>query len=294
MERHPRVLVVDDDEPVRHMVAMAFRFDGFDVGEAGDGVQAIAQVEMFHPDVVVLDIMMPRMDGLSTLGHLRQQPGTTDLPVVLLSAKAAPTDIAIGMRAGANDYVTKPFVTDELLERARKAMQEPTSTSRARIAATSDSPGAVRRTMQPSEARLPTPPPRIVPPRPAADAPPRPAAEAPRPAPEAPPRPAAAPVAPSSPPPPAPRPPSPPPPRLPAPKPPAPKPPASPPRTAAATAPIAPPPVTTAPAAAMPANEAPPRQPPPGRGVEAWLRAIFTLCLIISLELIVVIVLLAR
>jgi CheY-like chemotaxis protein len=95
------------------------------VASAGDGLEAIIQVGMFNPDVVVLDIMMPRMDGLTVLGHLRRQPTTAALPVVLLSAKADSTDISIGLRAGASDYVTKPFEGDDLLQRTRKALVTP-------------------------------------------------------------------------------------------------------------------------------------------------------------------------
>lgn len=125
MEAAPKVLVVDDDEPIRRMVALAFELEGFDVATASDGIEAIVQAESFHPDVMVLDIMMPRMDGLTVLGHLRKQPGTAGVRVLLLSAKADSTDITIGRRAGASDYVTKPFETDDLLERARAVMERP-------------------------------------------------------------------------------------------------------------------------------------------------------------------------
>jgi CheY-like chemotaxis protein len=122
VEETPRVLIVDDDEPIRRMLSLSFELDGFEVASAGDGLEAIIQVGLFSPDVVVLDIMMPRMDGLTALGHLRRQPETADLPVVLLSAKADSTDIAIGMRAGASDYVTKPFEADDLVTRIRKVI----------------------------------------------------------------------------------------------------------------------------------------------------------------------------
>lgn len=107
------------------MVSLAFELEGFDVATASDGIEAIVQAESFRPDVMVLDIMMPRMDGLTVLGHLRKQPGTARIPVVLLSAKADSTDITIGRRAGASDYVTKPFETDDLLDRARTVMAQP-------------------------------------------------------------------------------------------------------------------------------------------------------------------------
>ena len=123
----PRVLIVDDDEPIRRMVALAFELEGFEVEMAADGMDGIVKAELFAPDVMILDIMMPRMDGLTTLAHLRQQPATARLPVLLLSAKADSTDIAIGLRAGASDYVTKPFETDDLITRAGEAINRPAS-----------------------------------------------------------------------------------------------------------------------------------------------------------------------
>lgn len=125
MEQLQRVLVVDDDDAIRTMVSFAFELEGYDVATASDGIEAIAAVEKFLPDVMVLDIMMPRMDGLTVLNHLRNKPSTARVPVVLLSAKADSADVAIGRRAGASDYITKPFETEDLLERARRAMQEP-------------------------------------------------------------------------------------------------------------------------------------------------------------------------
>ncbi|GAC1319403.1 MAG: hypothetical protein NVSMB12_18670 [Acidimicrobiales bacterium] len=123
------MLVVDDDDNIRSIVSLAFQLEGFEVASACDGIEAIAVVESFRPDVMVVDIMMPRLDGLSVLGRLRADVGTAQIPVVLLSAKADSADVAIGRRAGASDYVTKPFDTDELLERVQKAMVAPVPVS---------------------------------------------------------------------------------------------------------------------------------------------------------------------
>lgn len=120
---------MDDDDNIRSIVSLAFQLEGFEVASACDGIEAIAVVESFHPDVMVVDIMMPRLDGLSVLGRLRADVGTSQIPVVLLSAKADSADVAIGRRAGASDYVTKPFDTDELLERVQKAMVAPVPAS---------------------------------------------------------------------------------------------------------------------------------------------------------------------
>src|SRR5260370_21875223 len=117
----PRILIVDDELQVRRVVGLAFELEGFDVASAADGAEGIAQVQLFHPDVVIMDIMMPRVDGLTALSHLRQQPASANLPILLLSAKADSADVAIGMRAGADDYVTKPFDLEDLLARASAA-----------------------------------------------------------------------------------------------------------------------------------------------------------------------------
>ncbi|HWW52744.1 MAG TPA: response regulator [Acidimicrobiales bacterium] len=117
----PRILIVDDELQVRRVVGLAFELEGFDVASAADGAEGIAQVQLFHPDVVIMDIMMPRVDGLTALSHLRQQPASANVPILLLSAKADSADVAIGMRAGADDYVTKPFDLEDLLARATAA-----------------------------------------------------------------------------------------------------------------------------------------------------------------------------
>jgi CheY-like chemotaxis protein len=159
VDRPSRVLVVDDDEPVRHMLALTFELEGFDVAQAADGLDAIVRIGLFDPDVVVLDIMMPRMDGLTVLGHLRRQAATATLPVVLLSAKADSTDIAIGMRAGASDYVTKPFEADDLLERTRRALA---AAPRTALVPASAPPPAPAPPSGPTPPTPPLPPPRAL------------------------------------------------------------------------------------------------------------------------------------
>jgi CheY-like chemotaxis protein/phosphohistidine swiveling domain-containing protein len=131
-----RVLIVDDELAVRRVVGLAFELEGFEVASASDGAEGIAQVQLFRPDVVIMDIMMPRVDGLTALSHLRQQEATANVPVLLLSAKADSADVAIGMRAGADDYVTKPFELDDLVNRARSLAAAPRHATRARPAAT--------------------------------------------------------------------------------------------------------------------------------------------------------------
>ena len=111
------VLVVDDDPVVQRLLQVNFEMEGFRVVMAGDGVAGLEQVRTERPDVVVLDVMMPGMDGLAVTAALRADPATAGVPVLLLSAKAQGPDIAAGEASGADAYVTKPFDPLELVSR---------------------------------------------------------------------------------------------------------------------------------------------------------------------------------
>lgn len=109
------VLIADDEEAIRSLLSLALEAEGFDVLHAQDGVEAIEIAEEHRPDLVVMDMMMPRMGGLNALAHLRRRPSTADLPVVLLTARSSDDDILEGWRAGADYYLTKPFDLGALL-----------------------------------------------------------------------------------------------------------------------------------------------------------------------------------
>ena len=115
----PHVLIVDDEREIREMLALTFELEGFDVTTAADGHAALAAIEQDPPDVVILDIMMPRLDGLTVLHRIKENDDTKRIPVMLLSAKAAPHDVEMGMRMGADDYASKPIDPLLLVERAR-------------------------------------------------------------------------------------------------------------------------------------------------------------------------------
>ena len=119
----PSVLVVDDDPVIRRLLELAFELEGFQVFTANDGVEGLDAARSHHPSVIVLDIMMPRMDGLKVTGELKADDATKAIPVLLLSAKANSRDIAIGMKVGADDYVTKPCDPNELVSRARALLE---------------------------------------------------------------------------------------------------------------------------------------------------------------------------
>ena len=112
-----RVMVVEDDEALRAALARAFRLDGYAVDEAADGVEALVQLASVRVNVVVLDVMMPQLDGLSVCQRLRASGDRT--PVLLLTARDLVADRVQGLNAGADDYLVKPFAVDELLARVR-------------------------------------------------------------------------------------------------------------------------------------------------------------------------------
>jgi two-component system response regulator MprA len=117
----PRVLVVDDDKAVRESLRRSLEFNGYDVALAADGAEALAGIGVSHPDVVVMDVMMPRLDGLETTRAMRQ--AGHDLPILVLTARDAVGDRVEGLDAGADDYLTKPFALAELLARIRALLR---------------------------------------------------------------------------------------------------------------------------------------------------------------------------
>ncbi|MCZ6738596.1 MAG: response regulator transcription factor [Actinobacteria bacterium] len=116
----PRILVVDDEQKIRSLVASYLTSDGFDVVEASNGEEAIAAVSRRKPDLIVMDIRMPGMDGLEALTKIRT---ISDVSVILLTARAEETDRIIGLSVGADDYVTKPFSPRELVARVKAVLR---------------------------------------------------------------------------------------------------------------------------------------------------------------------------
>jgi CheY-like chemotaxis protein len=119
-DRKARVLVVDDDHVIRQLIGINLELEGFEVFMASDGEEALRQVTAVLPDVVVLDVMMPRLDGLEVARRLRQDPDTQDLRLVLVSARAQAADLQRGEDMGVDAYITKPFEPDELVEVVRR------------------------------------------------------------------------------------------------------------------------------------------------------------------------------
>ena len=118
-----KVLVVDDEEYIQHILNFSFGAEGYEVITAGDGEEAINKAKDEKPDVIVLDIMMPNMDGYEACKRLKSDPKTKAIPVILLTAKGRDVDRKLGNEAGADDYVVKPFSPGRLIERVQGMMK---------------------------------------------------------------------------------------------------------------------------------------------------------------------------
>jgi CheY-like chemotaxis protein len=115
-----RVLVVDDDEVIRQLIAVNLQLEGFDVSTAVDGQDCLDRVAEIHPDVITLDVMMPRLDGWETAIQLRRSPDTAHIKVVLITARAQEDDKNHGAQVGADAYLTKPFDPNEMIRVVRE------------------------------------------------------------------------------------------------------------------------------------------------------------------------------
>jgi DNA-binding response OmpR family regulator len=125
------VLVVDDDPVIVNLLQVNFEIEGYDVLTATGGEAGLAQAHAGHPDVIVLDVMMPGIDGLEVARRLRAEADTRAVPIILLSAKAQASDIQAGL-AVADEYVTKPFEPLELLERVKSVLENAKASARGR------------------------------------------------------------------------------------------------------------------------------------------------------------------
>jgi two-component system response regulator MprA len=121
VEAKPHILVVDDDRAVRESLRRSLEFNGYRVSMASDGAEALAGISGTNPDAVVMDVMMPRLDGIETTRALRSVGN--HVPILVLTARDAVGDRVEGLDAGADDYLTKPFALDELLARIRALLR---------------------------------------------------------------------------------------------------------------------------------------------------------------------------
>jgi two-component system response regulator MtrA len=129
-----RILIVEDDPSIREVTALGLRAAGFEVTTAGDGIAGLALARDDPPDLVLLDVMLPRMDGLEVCREIRRE---STVPIVMLTARGDTIDVVVGLESGADDYVTKPFEMAVLVARVRAALRrrgarEPASPEAAR------------------------------------------------------------------------------------------------------------------------------------------------------------------
>lgn len=110
-----RVLVVDDSAVIRDLIAVNLELEGFEVTVAGDGEEALERVAEQRPDVITLDVVMPRLDGFETAERLRTDPTYADIPLIMVTARAAAADLSRGEELGVDGYLTKPFEPAELV-----------------------------------------------------------------------------------------------------------------------------------------------------------------------------------
>jgi len=121
------ILVVDDEPDILGLLEFKLKREGYIVLTATDGLRGLAVAQTHLPDVIVLDIMMPKMDGFEVLDHLKRGENTAHIPVIMLTAKAQSADIARGAISGADLYLTKPFDPDDLMAAIRRVLPRPES-----------------------------------------------------------------------------------------------------------------------------------------------------------------------
>lgn len=123
----PKVLVVDDEPDAVELIEFNLKAAGFDVVTAADGQEALKKAQSTLPQLILLDLMLPEVDGFEVCKQLRKNPNTANIPIIMLTAKAAEIDRVLGLELGADDYVTKPFSPRELVLRVKNLLKRNTS-----------------------------------------------------------------------------------------------------------------------------------------------------------------------
>ncbi len=118
-----KVLVVEDEKDIAEVIKVSFETEGFTVQSAFDGLEALKKIELSPPDIIILDIMMPRVDGWEVLLKIKSEPSTQKIPVIILSAKSEDVSKLTAFKLGVDDYLVKPFSPQELVARARLVLE---------------------------------------------------------------------------------------------------------------------------------------------------------------------------
>lgn len=119
---NPSILIVDDEPMTRSLLRLMLKRAGFDILEAEDGLEALEAVAQHQPDLLILDVMMPNMDGITVCKTLRAQAETAVLPIILFSARTSPEAVRTGLAAGANKYMSKPVSREALIHAVQEAL----------------------------------------------------------------------------------------------------------------------------------------------------------------------------
>jgi DNA-binding response OmpR family regulator len=117
------ILIAEDEKDIRELIAFILQYAGFEVLEAIDGKEAVAKTLSSKPDLVIMDVRMPRMTGYEACTRIKAMEETKDIPVVMLSAKGQESEIQTGLKVGAYEYILKPFAPDELIQRVRDILE---------------------------------------------------------------------------------------------------------------------------------------------------------------------------
>ncbi|HEY4724102.1 MAG TPA: response regulator [Anaerolineae bacterium] len=117
-----KILIAEDERDIRDLVGFSLRFGGFDVVQAANGQEAVERAQVELPDLILMDVRMPKMTGYEACRQLKSSPATRDIPVVFLSAKGQETEIQQGIEVGAEEYILKPFAPDELARQVQAVL----------------------------------------------------------------------------------------------------------------------------------------------------------------------------
>ncbi|MEE9617707.1 MAG: response regulator [Anaerolineae bacterium] len=119
----PKILVAEDERDIRDLIGFTLRFAGFEVLLASNGIEAIEKAPLEQPDLIILDVRMPKMTGYEACRQLKENPATSAIPIVFLSAKGQEDEIQQGLASGALEYIVKPFAPDELADQVRDILR---------------------------------------------------------------------------------------------------------------------------------------------------------------------------
>ncbi len=117
-----KILIAEDERDIRELVNFSLQFGGFTVVQAGNGAEAVEQAQKELPDLILMDVRMPKMTGYEACRQMKSMPDLRDIPVVFLSAKGQESEIQTGLESGAEEYILKPFAPDELVKQVQAVL----------------------------------------------------------------------------------------------------------------------------------------------------------------------------